>query len=327
MPLRVIDSIAIRGLLPMSKCIDLMRSAMIATSSGYVNLPVRSVAPVLNKTGLLAQMPGSSNELKHYGIKLLSLHSANTTKALPAIQGLVVMFEAETGIPVAILEAAQITAIRTAAASGLATQLLSREDAKSCGIFGNGVQAVSHIEAIKAVRPIEKVVVWGRNAEKTEVFTKEQQESVDCEVIATSDPTEAAQCDVVCTVTASKESILNGSWVKPGAHINLVGAHSLNSREADSELVAKSVIYVDSLESTLKEGGDIMIPIEEGVICESDVKGEIGKLLTGDIAGRKRDEQITLYKSHGIFTQDLYAADYVLARAKDVNAGTFIADF
>lgn len=327
MPLRVIDSIAIRELLPMSKCISLMRSAMIASSSGNVDLPVRSVTTILNKTGFLAQMPGASNELKHYGIKLLSLHSANPTKGLPAIQGMVVMFDVETGTPVAILEAAQITAIRTAAASGLATQILSREDAKTCGIFGNGVQAVSHIEAIKAIRPIEKVIVWGRNVKKTEAFAKEHQELINCEVVATCDPSEAAQCDVVCTVTASKEPILKGRWVKPGAHINLVGAHSLSTREADSNLVANSAIYVDSMESTLKEGGDIMIPVEEGVISEGDIKGEIGKLLTKDLTGRESYEQITLYKSHGIFTQDLYAADYVLAKANGTNAGKFIEGF
>ncbi|GIT20568.1 MAG: hypothetical protein CM1200mP40_02500 [Gammaproteobacteria bacterium] len=193
--------------------------------------------PVLNKTGLLAQMPGSSNELKHYGIKLLSLHSANTTKALPAIQGLVVMFEAETGIPVAILEAAQITAIRTAAASGLATQLLSREDAKTWGIFGNGVQAVSHIEAIKAVRPIEKVVVWGRNAEKTEGLQKSNKSQLIAKLLPQATQLKQPNVIFVCTVTASKESILNGSWVKPGATLILLVHFPFNSREADSELV------------------------------------------------------------------------------------------
>ncbi len=327
MSLRLIDSKTIRELLPMGACIELMRSAMIATSSGNVDLPMRSIAPVLEKTGSLAQMPGAAKGLKHYGIKLLSLHGSNPAKGLPAIQGMVVLFESDTGVPAAILEAAEITAIRTAAASGLATQLLARQDASTCGIFGNGVQAASHIEAIKAVRPIEKAVVWGRNAEKTESFAKEQNNLLDCAVTATTDPVEAAQCDVVCTVTASKEPVLLGEWLKPGAHINLVGAHSLKTREADTDLVANAVVYVDSMESTLKEGGDIMIPIQEGAISESDIKGELGQLLSEDIEGRKSEEEISVYKSHGIFTQDLYAADYVLAKAIQSSMGTFFEDF
>ncbi|MDD9889208.1 MAG: ornithine cyclodeaminase family protein [Gammaproteobacteria bacterium] len=327
MSLRVLDSATIRNLLPMSECIDLMRSAMIATSSGNVDLPVRSVASVLNKSGLLAQMPGASKDLNHYGIKLLSIHASNPGKGLPAIQGVVLLFESTTGKPVAILEAAEITAIRTAAASGLATGLLARETANTCGIFGNGVLAASHIEAIKAVRPIKKFVIWGRNADKTANFAEQQQQRADCEVIATSDPVDAARCDVVCTVTAAKEPILMGSWVKPGAHINLVGAHSLTTREADSELVTKAALYVDSIESTLKEGGDIMIPIEEGAMTANAILGEVGQLLSEDFAGRASSEQITVYKSHGIFTQDLYAANYVLTQAINSDAGIFVEDF
>ncbi len=328
--MRILSSSQVRQLLSMSECIELMRTTMLATSSGEVNLPLRAVMPVQGSDRFLAQMPGASHELGYYGSKLLSLHANNPAAGLPAIQGLVVLFDAETGKPAAILEGAEITGIRTAAVSGLATQLLAAGNASTCGVYGTGVQAASHIEAMRTVRPVEKVIVWGRNPEKAEAFVRQQKAKLDIEIMATSDPAEAAQCEVLCTVTSAEEPILLGEWINPGTHINLVGAHSLTAREADSDLVAKSVVYVDSMESLRKEGGDIMIPLEEGVIDESNIKGELGQLLAGDIEGRVEgdsDGQITIYKSHGIFMQDLYVADYLLTKAKEADLGTVIEDF
>jgi ornithine cyclodeaminase len=277
--------------------------------------------PLSEKKGFLAQMPSASAELESYGTKLISIHPSNRDSALPVIQGIVCLFDLNSGKPIAIVDAGEITGIRTAAASGLATLLLARENSTSCGIFGCGIQAVTHIDAMRAVRPIERFLIWGRNLDKLEQFSSEQQARTGIEVVATPDPEEAAQCDILCTVTSSAEPILNGDWVKPGAHINLVGAHSLTTREADTTLISKAAVYVDLMESVRNEGGDIMIPINEGAIDESHIKGEIGQLVLDEITGRVGEDQITLYKSLGVATQDLYAADYVLAKAVESNTG------
>lgn len=326
MTLTVINAEQLRTLLPMGECIDVMEPAMIAASLGSISMPPRSMAPIINDHGLQALMPGSSAELGKFGSKILSIVPANAGKGLPVIQGFVALFDFETGEPLAIIEGAEITAIRTAAASGLATRLLAREDARSCGIFGTGVQALSHIDAICAVRPIEEIIIWGRNADKARELAKSQASRSGLKVIATEDAALAGACDVLCTVTASEEPVLRGEWVQAGAHLNLVGAHSLQSREVDSTLVKKSRIYTDLMESLRQEGGDIMIPLAEGAIAEDQIMGEIGNLCAGKIEGRTDDKQITLYKSHGINAQDMYAAAHVYEQARKTGTGT-VVDF
>jgi len=211
-----------------------------------------------------------------------------------------------------MIEGASVTAIRTAAASGLATRELARRDAKTHGIFGTGVQAVTHIDAIAAVRPIERVVVWGRNAEKARELAGTQSARTGLDIVAADAPRRAAECDIVSTVTAAREPILMGDWIRPGTHVNLVGAHEPDAREADSALVARARVYVDSLASAMHEAGDLLMPIAEGLITRDHIVGEIGAVLEGDLANRRDDREITLYKSLGIVAQDLFAADCVL---------------
>jgi ornithine cyclodeaminase len=205
--------------------------------------------------------------------------------------------------------------MRTAAASGLATRLLARPEARTVGIFGTGVQAATHLEAMMAVRPIESVLVWGRTPEKAKVFA-EQQSGLRGVPVRTATAEETAGCDLVCTVTGSPEPVVRGEWVSDGAHINLVGAHSPNSREADTALVVRGRVYVDSLESTLNEGGDLLIPMQEGAIDKDHIVGEIGRLVTGDIPGRQTPRDVTIYNSLGIVGQDLVAAYLVYRRAQ-----------
>jgi alanine dehydrogenase len=321
MALTVINADLVRSLLPMTECIEVMSRAMIAASSGTIAVPPRMNCPLDDDSGHFLLMPGSSAQLGSYGAKLISLQPGNADRGLPVIQGFVALFEHHTGTPVAIIEGAELTAIRTAAASALATKLLARADAGSCGILGCGVQAVTHIDAMTAVRPLREVVVWGRDPERTRDFAASQAARTGLVVRATADPAEAGACDIVCTVTAATAPVLRGEWVQPGAHVNLVGAHSLSAREADSELVARAAVYVDLMESCRNEGGDIMIPVAEGLIDESHVCGEIGQLLQGDIAGREGPSQVTLYNSLGMTAQDLFAARYVYERAIATQAG------
>ena len=311
MTLQVINAAQVRALLPMTQCIQLMASAMAAASTGTIDTPPRSRYPLDNQKDTLMFMPSLSRELGVLGSKQITLFPDNPSKGLAAVQGLITLFDYTTGAALAVIDAAEITTIRTAAMSGLATQLLAREEASTCGIFGTGVQALSHIQAICAVRPLQKILMWGRDFAKAEAFVAEHAHHIDCPIQASQDPSEVAACDVICTVTGSSTPIVKGDWVKPGAHINLVGAHSLTTREADSALIASSALYVDSLVSAKNEAGDVMIPITEQVISEGHIIGEVGELVLGQIAGRCDSQQITVFKSLGMAAQDLFAAHYV----------------
>jgi ornithine cyclodeaminase len=227
----------------------------------------------------------------------------------------ITLFELAGGAPVAVIDGTEITALRTAAVSGLATRELARADASSLGVFGTGVQAARHIAAVSAVRPIEEIRIWGRDSGRAGQLAGQVSQDTGNTVQAVSDPVDAAACDILCTVTGSAEPVLKGEWVQPGAHINLVGAHSLDTREADTALVARSSVYVDLLASVWAEAGDIVIPIQEGAIGEDHILGELGQLLAGEIRGRTDAEEVTLYKSLGLAAQDLYAANHVYRRA------------
>ena len=319
--MRIINRKEVERLLPMAACIDAMAAAMRAASSGVVSMPPRLFAPLADDSGSLGLMPGSTLDPPFFGAKVISLRFDNPAQGLPAVQGYVSLFDHDSGRPVALIEGASVTAIRTAAASGLATRELAREDALSHGIFGTGVQAVTHIDAIACVRDIDRVVVWGRDAEKTLRFAAGQSDRTQMAVTATEDPAEAAACDVVSTVTAATEPVLKGEWLQPGCHVNLVGVHTPQAREADTDAIRRSRVYVDLMESAMNEAGDLLIPIGEGAIDESHILGEIGEVLAGDVPGRTDAADITLYKSLGIVAQDLFAAAHIYAGAIAQGAG------
>lgn len=300
----------------MRDCIEVMRDAMLAVSSGTISIPQRFIMPLIDESGYFAVMPGSSLNPRVYGAKVVSLHPGNPAHGRPPIQGFVTLFDHDSGTPLAIVEGGTITAIRTAAASALATQVLAREDSRTCGILGTGIQAASHIDAIACVLPILEFVVWGRTAEKARRLAEELSVGTGLKIHVTRDPAESASCDIVCTVTGSKEPVLKGKWLRSGAHINLVGAHAPTAREADSEAILLASVYVDSRESAMTEAGDLLIPLNEGLISREHVKGEIGEVIAGHVEGRTSRQQITLYKSLGLAAQDLYAAHRVYERSR-----------
>lgn len=318
MNLQIIDAERVRKLLPMAECIDVVAEAMKAASGGDVVQPMRTVLPVDDAGGHLFVMPAASSALGCYGAKLISLTPANAAKGLPAIRGSYLLFESETGAAVALIDASSLTAIRTAAASGLAARLLARPDVTTCGIFGTGVQARTHVDAMRVVRPIREVRIWGRDAGKAKRLAQELSSSPGLSVTAHQDPAEVAACDLICAVTGATRPILKGDWVRPGAHVNLVGAHTLTQREADTDLVRRSQVFVDLLEAAKREAGDVMIPVQEGSVPPDHILGEIGKVAAGTLAGRTSPDQVTLYKSVGIAAQDLFAARHVFNKARTI---------
>ena len=293
-----------------------MADAMRAVSERRVVAPPRVFAPLFDESGALALMPASSPSPPVYGAKLLSLHRENPSAGRPLIQGIIVLFEHDTGAPLAILNGVTITALRTAAVSGLATKLLARVDAQTLGIFGTGVQAAAHIDSIQAARPsVRNILVWGRSEQKAEAFASEQSRRTGLVVSACRDPEEAGACDIVSTLTAAPRPILRGAWLSDGAHVNLVGSHRPDEREADTEAVVRSKIYVDAIENAMREAGDLLIPISERALVAENIVGEIGQLVAGTIRGRESQTQITLFKSLGHSAQDIFAAYAVYARA------------
>lgn len=310
----VLSAEDVRAFLPMPACIEAMSDVMKAVSAGEVSMPTRIIAPVVDRSGYLAVMPASLSEPRVFGAKVVSLLPGNPAKGRLAIQGYIILFDHDTGVVVALVDGAEVTALRTAAASGLATRWLARKDATTLGILGTGVQAGTHISAVRAVRPIKEVLVWGRSFETAQRLAEMQSTVQGLTVRAVKTADEASGCDVVCAVTGAVEPVVLGKAVRPGAHVNLVGAHQPDAREADTDLVSRARVYVDVLDAAFKEAGDILLPIKEGAVGKAHVLGEIGSVVAGSLAGRTADDEITLYKSLGIAAQDLAAAHVVLQR-------------
>jgi ornithine cyclodeaminase len=321
----IINAEEIRRLLPMADCVEVMDRAMRSASAGTVTAPERIIAPLADGISYFILMPGSSASSQVYGAKLVSLHPANPAAGRPAVQGFVTLFDAQTGTPAALIDGAEITRLRTAAASALAARTLARPDARSHGILGAGVQAASHLEAMACVRSIERVVVWARDYDKARHFAAEQSQRHGTEVTAEERAAQAAACDIVSVVTNSPKPVLKGAWLKPGAHVSLVGSHEAEHREADTEALTRALVYVDSRRGALSEAGDLLIPISEGRFTASDIVGEIGEVLLGTAPGRRDGSQVTLYKSLGIVAQDLFAAEHLLVQARLHGAGHRIA--
>jgi ornithine cyclodeaminase len=315
----ILDANQVRAALPMTVCIDAMATAMRGVSDGSIDVPLRTVLPLADGSGSFLAMPGASIASGVYGAKLVSLHPGNPAQGRPAVQGSVLLFDHATGAPIALLDGAEITALRTAAASGLATRELARRDASSLGILGCGVQADTHLDAVRSVRDIREVRVWGRNPASARQFAQRHECALNgATIVAVGSAAEAAACDVVCAVTGARTPVIEDGWIRPGAHVNLVGAHTATTREADSALIARSRVYVDSRRSAQSEAGDLLIPLAEGVIGPDHLVGEIGEVLLGRVAGRRDEREITVYKSLGLVAQDLIAAQRAFERHQEL---------
>lgn len=298
----------------MATCIDLLQDLHASISRGEVDMPLRASTPLpYDGENALLVMPGALPEPAVFGAKLLSLYpgNRNTQPPSPVIQGQVLLFDGTNGAPLALVEAASLTAIRTAAASGAATRALARPDASKLALLGYGVQAVSHLEAMRTVRPIEHVRVWGPNPDKAAAFA-EAHGSADCQIQAAPSAEAAiSDADVICAVTASETPVIESQWIQPGCHLNLVGAHSPTAREADSATLGRARVFTEITEFALAEAGDLLLAIASGALKQADIAGEIGSVFNGDIVGREQDDQITLYKNLGNVAQDLVAAYHV----------------
>jgi ornithine cyclodeaminase/alanine dehydrogenase-like protein (mu-crystallin family) len=305
----------------MAEAIEAMRSGFQLLSQGEASVPLRTFLPLTGYGGSALFMPAYAESEKAYAVKVASIHKNNAQRGVEAVQAVVLVFDAETGRVDAILEGKSVTALRTGAGSGLATDLLARPDARVAAVFGSGTQARSHVEAVCAVRPIERVYCIGRSGERAEVFAAEMRGMHDIDVQSTDRIEVCAEADVIGTTTTAKEPILHRSDVSAGTHINAVGTHRPGDAEIAADLVASARVVVDDMGACLAEAGDLLRPLNEGVIDREHIFAEIGEIAAGLKPGRVDADEITLFKSVGVAIQDLAAATRAVSNARRLGIG------
>ena len=323
--LLIIGGTDVKRALSMSDCIDAVDRAMRALSSGGADVPLRTVMKLPGGRNFFGVMPGYLSEPQGLGTKIITIFPDNAKLGLSSHVGLVLLFDSEIGFPLAVMDAGEVTAIRTAAASAVATRALARPDASHLAIVGTGEQAITHLEAVAKVRTLRTIRVWGRSPDKALSFAREHGPRLGLKIETASTVEEAVRsADIICTVTASREPILNGAWLQKGAHVNLVGASQLTSREADDEVVTVSRFFVDSRVSARAEAGELRHAMDAGLVSESHVLGEIGEVLGGKVVGRTSHHDITVYKSLGVAAQDMAAARVIYDCAVRDGIGTSV---
>ena len=321
----IITDKQVEQLLPMGECIETMSDALKTLARGGAVLPLRQIMWLPDKSGALGAMPSYLEEPASLGIKVITVFQKNLGTKYDSHQGAVLLFEAEHGVLQAIIDASSVTAIRTAAVSGVATRALARAEAGDLCIMGSGAQAMTHLEAMHAVRTLRRVRVWSRSFDNATAFARKALAKHGIEVEAIASARDAVMdADIICTTTSSREPVLLGEWIAQGAHINAVGSSVPAARELDTGAVVNAALFVDRRESALNEAGDYLIPVKEGAIDASHIRAELGEVLTGAHGGRASGSEITLFKSLGIAIEDLASAQLIHRKALELGIGTSI---
>lgn len=319
--LRLINAPEVRALLPMAQCIERMDHAMRLVTDPRTRQPLRSMLPVPSGAGVLGLMPGFIPDPPALGVKVISVFPGNFGTRYGSHQGLVLLFGVEHGEPLALIDARAITAIRTAAASAVATRALARTDARTLGLCGYGEQARTHLEALLAVRPFDRVRVWGRDPARRSAFAASAARRHGIDVQAVASPDAMAGTDVVCTLTAATEPYYRAQWLRPGQHLNVVGSGVPSTAEVDEQTVARARFFVDYRDSALALAGEFRRAQAAGLVGESHMLGSIGEVLGGVVRGRTGPDDVTLFKSLGMAAEDLVTCEFVLREAQRLGVG------
>ncbi len=328
MKLHVISKDEVREAISMVQAIETVKAAFAQLSRGRARVPVRTQLGVPLHDGVTLFMPAYLEETDELGMKMVSVFSGNSEQGLPTINAMVTLVDAETGLPTAILDGTYLTALRTGAASGAATDLLARKDATSVAVLGTGAQGRTQLRACCAVRSIDRVFVYDRFDASAEAF-RDEMVSFGAPVppnikVMDSAAKAVRDADIVCTATTSKTPVFAHSDLKPGVHVNAIGSFTPQMQELPAETVGSALLVVDSREAVWAESGDLIIPKEEGRISEDIVHAELGEIVEGTREGRTSDEQITLFKSVGNAVQDVSVAARVLVLARQKGLGTIV---
>ncbi len=317
----IINRDATAAALNHAECIAALEPAMVTVSQGGAQLPLRNYLEIPGTGGKFTVMPGYLADPRTFGVKIVSKFPRPSDSPLSSHVGAVMVFDADEGLPLALLDGAELTAIRTAAASALATRELARQDARVLGILGNGEEAWHHALALIEVRDIERILIWGRSPERAGAFAQRLNARVDARVSIADRQQIAANADIVCTVTSATMPILAGDALQPGTHVNLVGAAVRTSAEADAAVVTRSRFFTDFRASALAQAGELLDAMEAGLVDESHIVAEIGEVLAGTADGRLSATDITVYKSLGVAAQDLAAALAAYGNARERGLG------
>ena len=318
MTVLVLNQMEVERLLDMEGCIEAMADALASLARGEVHVPLRFVVNPADEPSLIGLMPAHrAGESPLYSLKTVCVFPDNPKRGLDAHQGTVTLFDGETGEVRALMNASAITAIRTAAVSAVATRLLAREDSRELGILGAGVQARSHLEALRLVRDFDQVRIYSPTPEHAQSLAAES------EAQAVESAEEAVRgADVVVTATSSPDPVLQRDWLKEGAHVNVIGGRPPTMRELDTATVADSAFFVDRRESAEAEAFDYRDALEAGAIGPDHIRAELGEVLIGAKPGRSAPDELTVFRSLGLAVEDLAAAEYVVRRARETGTGT-----
>ncbi|MBN9479612.1 MAG: ornithine cyclodeaminase family protein [Bordetella sp.] len=321
----LLDRDFVRRHLTVEVCIPLVRQAMVDLSAGRTLQPLRSVVH-LARGRAFGVMPGAMGaENAVFGAKLVSVYPENFAQGRPSHQGAIAVFDPVDGTLAALIDAGEVTRIRTACASAAATDALARPEAARLAVLGYGEQAAAHVEAVAAVRPLSEVRVWGRSLERAQAFAGQTAARLGLNVIACPDvETAVREADVICTTTAAAEPILRSGWVRDGAHVNAVGSSYAGPVEIAADLVARSRFIADHRPGVLAQGAEFLAARAAGLVDDAHVVGEIGQVFASDLTGRQDETQVTLYKSLGHVVQDLAGAAWLAQTARERGEGTIV---
>jgi len=324
--IRILSREEVCRALPMREAIEAMKSAFAQLSTGQADVPLRVALQVERHDGVALFMPAYLAAGDQMAVKIVSVFNDNPAKGLPLIHALVVVVDATTGEPVAVMDGTYLTALRTGAASGAATDLLARQDARTAAIFGAGVQGRTQLEAVCAVRPIQEAWVYDVSPERAAAYAAEMGQRLSLPVKVAGTPAEAVRrADVICTATTSSSPVFDDAGVRPGTHINAVGAYTPQMQEIPAETVLRAKVVIDHREASLAEAGDLLIPLRQGLMTGDHVYAELGEIAAGLKPGRASSEEITLFKSVGVAVQDVAAAGAVLEAARRMGLGSEVA--
>ncbi len=326
MKLRILSAEDVRRALPMTEAIEAVKSAFAQLSSGNANMPLRVPIEVPDHHGITLFMPGYLARDDQMAIKIVSIFTGNIARGMPLIHALVVVVDPATGEPLAVMDGGSLTALRTGAASGAASDLLARPEARVVAIFGTGVQGKTQLEAVCSVRSINEVWVYDTDAKRAADYAHEMSERLSLPVTVSSSPAEACtRADIICTSTTSSTPVFNDTDLKPGVHINAVGAYTPQMQEIPAETVLRAKVVIDHRRASLAEAGDLLIPISKGLMKDDHIHAELGEIIEGSRPGRESKTEVTLFKSVGVAAQDIAAASRALANAERMGLGVSVA--
>ena len=326
MKLRILSCEDVRRALPMRQAIEAMKGAFAQLSTGQADVPLRVALNVPRHDGVTLFMPAYLAADDQMAIKIVSVFNDNPVQGLPLIHALVVVVDATTGRPAAVMDGTYLTALRTGAASGAATDLLAREETHVVAVFGAGAQGRTQLEAVCAVRPIQEVWIHDVAPERAAAYAAEMSQRLSLRVRVAETPAEAVrQADVICTATTSTRPVFADADVRAGTHVNAIGAYTPQMQEIPAETVVRAKVVIDHRKASLAEAGDLLSPLRQGLMTEDHIYAELGEIAAGLKPGRTSPEEVTLFKSVGVAVQDVAAASAVLEAARRLGLGTEVA--